>query len=201
LDYTLFKDVNGLSGSSFSDSLFKFLANDGVYVAVAIVAVAFLFPWSQRRVERRTGAVTGTLAAGLALLVAKVLSGVIDRTRPFVAHPKHAHLLIHHGRDAGFPSDHATGTFALAMGVWLFDRTIGAVLLVLAAAISFARVYVGVHYPGDVVGGALIGIAAALLLGRGPLGRVVGRVAEWCSALWDSILARAGIRQRAYPSP
>jgi membrane-associated phospholipid phosphatase len=58
-----------------------------------------------------------------------------------------------------------------------------------------------VHYPGDVVGGALIGIAAALLLGRGPLGRVVGRVAAWCSELWDSILARVGLRQRAYPSP
>lgn len=201
MDYSLFKDVNGLSGPSFWDGLFKFLANDAVYVAVAIVAVTFLFPWSSRRVERRIGAVTGTLAAGLALIVAKVLTEVVDRSRPFVDHPKQAHLLIHHARDAGFPSDHATGTFALAMGVWLFDRAIGSVLLVIAAAISFARVYVGVHYPGDVVGGALIGIAAALLLGRGPLGRVVTRIGEWCSALWDSILARAGIRQRAYPSP
>lgn len=201
MDYSLFKDVNGLSGPSFWDGLFKFLANDAVYVAVAIVAVTFLFPWSSRRVERRIGAVTGTLAAGLALIVAKVLTEVVDRSRPFVDHPKQAHLLIHHARDAGFPSDHATGTFALAMGVWLFDRAIGSVLLVIAAAIAFARVYVGVHYPGDVVGGALIGIAAALLLGRGPLGRVVTRIGEWCSALWDSILARAGIRQRAYPSP
>jgi undecaprenyl-diphosphatase len=201
LDYSLYKDVNGLSGTSFWDGLFKFLANDGVYVAVAIVAIAFLFPWTLRRVERRTGAVTGTLAAGLALLVAKVLSDVVDRTRPFVAHPKHSHLLIGHAKDAGFPSDHATAAFALAMGVWLFDRAIGAVLLVIATAIAFARVYVGVHYPGDVVGGALIGIGAALLLGRGPLGRIVGRLAVWCSALWDSILARAGIRQRAYPSP
>lgn len=201
MDYSLYKDVNGLSGSSFWDGLFKFIANDAVYIAVAIVAIVFLFPWALRRVERRTGAVTGTLAAGLALIVAKLLSDAVDRTRPFVAHPKHSHLLIHHANDAGFPSDHATGTFALAMGVWLFDRAIGAVLFVIAAAIAFARVYVGVHYPGDVVGGALIGIAAALILGRGPLGRIVGRFAQWCSALWDSILARAGVRQRAYPSP
>ena len=201
MDYSLYKDVNGLSGTSFWDGLFKFLANQGVYVVVAIVALTFLLPWTRRRLERRTGAVTGTLAAGLALLVAKVLTDIVDRTRPFVAHPKHSHLLIHHARDAGFPSDHATGAFALAMGVWLFDRAIGALLLVLAAAIAFARVYVGVHYPGDVVGGALIGIAAAVLLGRGPLGRLVGRFAEWCSNLWDSILARAGVRPRAYPSP
>jgi len=201
LDYTLYKDVNGLSGTGFWDSVFKFVANQGVFVAIAIVALTFLFPWTRRRIERRTGAVTATLAAGLALLVAAVLSKIVDRQRPFVEHPKHSHLLIHHARDVGFPSDHATATFALAMGVWLFDRVIGAVLLVLAAAIAFARVYVGVHYPGDVVGGALVGIVAAVILGRGPLGRIVGRFAQRCSALWDSILARVGVRQRAYPSP
>src|SRR3954454_7250194 len=61
-----------------------------------------------------------------------------------------AHRASH---DPSFPSDHATGACSLAFAIWLCDGTIGTVLLVLAALLSFARVYVGTHYPGDVLGG------------------------------------------------
>jgi undecaprenyl-diphosphatase len=201
VDYSLYKDVNGLSGESFWDGLFKFLANDGVYISVAIVALLFLVPWPRRALERRAGAVTGTFAAGLALLVAQPIAHLVDRSRPFVDHPANSHLLVHHAKDVGFPSDHATGTFALAMGVWLYDTFTGAVLFVIAALIAFSRVYVGVHYPGDVLGGAVLGIAAALLLHWGPLRRLVERVAGWCSSVWEALLGRVGLRPRPSPSP
>ena len=85
MDYSLYKDVNGLSGPSFPDHVFKFLANDGIFISIAFVALLFLVPWSRRRVERRAGAVTGTIAAGVALLIGQLVSHVVDRTRPFVA--------------------------------------------------------------------------------------------------------------------
>jgi undecaprenyl-diphosphatase len=201
LDYSLYKDVNGLSGSSFPDHVFKFLANDGIYISIVVVALLFLVPWARSRPERRVGAVTGTLAAGVALLIGQVISPIVDRERPFVEHPTHSHLLIHHAKDLGFPSDHATAAFGLAMGVWLYNRLVGVFLFVLGALIAFARVYVGVHYPGDVLGGAVLGIIVALLLRVAPLGPLVKRVAEWCSDVWDAILDRVGLRPRAYPSP
>src|SRR5437870_153816 len=159
MDYRLYKTINGLSGSSFADGLFKLLANDLPAVLVILVALIFLIPWAQQRQERRSGAVLATAAAGLALLFNQPIAHAVDRLRPYLAHPAHAHLLISRSHDPSFPSDHATGAFALALGIWLYDRAMGTLMLVLAALLSFSRVYVGTHYPGDVVAGALIGMA------------------------------------------
>jgi len=191
MDYTLYKAINGLSGSSFPDQVFKFLANDLPGILVALVALTYLVPWPRRRWERRYGAGLATAAAALALLINQPIAHLVDRTRPYLAHPAHAHLLISRSHDPSFPSDHATGAFALAFGVWLYDRTIGTVLLVLAAILAFSRVYVGTHYPGDVMGGALIGIgvAGALYL-LSPTRRLIETVARRCGEIWDRLLRR-----------
>jgi undecaprenyl-diphosphatase len=191
MDYNLYQAVNGLSGESVLDSIFKLLANDLPAVLVGLVALTFLVPWATRRSERRNGAVLATASAALALLINQPISHLVNRTRPYLAHPAHAHLLIARSHDPSFPSDHATGGFALAFAVWLYDRTIGSTLLVLAALLSFARVYVGTHYPGDVVAGALIGIAvAALLFLAKPTRRLIELLAEGSGDLWDAVLRR-----------
>ena len=191
MDYNLFKAINGLSGGSVSDAVFKFFAQDMVTVLIVLVALTFLIPWRSRRSERRDGAVLATAAAGLALLINQPIAHLVDRTRPFLAHPAHAHLLISQSHDPSFPSDHATGAFALAFGIWIYDRTIGAFILVLAAIVAFARVYVGTHYPGDVVGGALIGIAmASALYLIAPTRRLLEAVARIAGDLWDRVLRR-----------
>jgi undecaprenyl-diphosphatase len=198
IDYSLFKAINGLTGGSLADDVLTALANDLAAVLVVLVALVFLVPWAARRTERRNGAVLATAAAPLALLVNQPLSHLFDRARPFVAHPAHAHLLLARSPDPSFPSDHATGAFALAFGVWLYDRTIGAVLLVLAALLSFARVYAGTHYPGDVVAGALVGIAVASLLYLvPPLRRSIEAIARRCGELLDGLLRRRRPAARA----
>lgn len=195
MDYSIYKAIDG-AGPSFLDGPARFAANDLVFVIVAIVALTFLVPWGARTLERRTGAVLATASAGLALLIAQPIANAVDRARPFVTHP-HAELLIKHANDAGFPSDHATGAFALAMGLWLYDRVIGGVALVLAAIVAFARVYVGAHYPSDVVAGALLGIAVALVLQFTPLRVVIARIATLCSGIWERILGLTPVRSSA----
>jgi undecaprenyl-diphosphatase len=195
MDYGLYKTVNGLTGDSFADGVFKLLAGDLTVLLVGLVALAFLVPGAHQRWERRSGAVLATAAAGLALLVNQPISHFIDRARPFVAHPAHAHLLIARSPDPSFPSDHATGAFALAFGIWLYDRTLGTVLLLLAALLSLARVYVGTHYPGDVVAGALLGIAVAGALYLLPTRRLIEAVALRAGTLWDGLF-----RRRAQPT-
>ena len=199
MDYTLYKAINGLSGSSFPDEVFKFLANYLPAILVALVALTFIVPWTRHRWERRNGAVLGTASAGLALLVAQPITHLVDRTRPYLAHPTHAHLLISRSHDPSFPSDHATGAFALAFGIWLYDRKIGTVLLGLAALLAFSRVYVGTHYPGDVVAGALIGIAVAgALCLISPTRRLIEAVACRCGETWDGLLRHLRIAQADY---
>lgn len=133
----------------------------------------------------------GAVALALALNVA--LGSLIYEPRPFVSHPGVVHLLISHAADASFPSDHTAVASAIASTlvlcvplsarVWLRHlkgaspslRAAGlrllvvAVLLALVAVgavitIGLARVYVGVHYPADIVGGAACGLLAAVLL-------------------------------------
>ena len=62
MDYTLYKAINGLSGSAFPDDVLKFLANYLPAIIVVLVALAFLLPWSRRRAERRNGTVLATAA-------------------------------------------------------------------------------------------------------------------------------------------
>jgi undecaprenyl-diphosphatase len=170
------------------DAIFRLIAQEFEYVFIALVALMFLLPGRWHRDTRRTGAVFATVAAGLALLVNQPLSHAVDRLRPYVAHPATAHLLIARAHDPSFPSDHSTGGFALACGMFLYDRTIGTGLFVLAAVLAFARVYVGAHYPTDVVAGAAIGILWALLLLIPPVRRPLERVALGCARPWDGLL-------------
>jgi undecaprenyl-diphosphatase len=189
IDYDIYKAIDA-RGPHAIDEIFRFLANDLVVVMVAIVALLFLFPWQRLRVERRRAAVLATMAAGVALLVNQPIANAVDRARPYVAHPHDAHLLIARSPDPSFPSDHASGAFALATMVWTYDRTWGAVLLVLAVILGFARVYAGAHYPFDVVGGAAIGAAVALILRIRPIRTRLEAIADWCARLWDAVLAR-----------
>jgi membrane-associated phospholipid phosphatase len=188
IDYSLFKLVNGLSGSAFPDRVLTLVAQNLATVLMVLVALAFLIPWKQRRTERRRGAVLGTGAAGLALLVAQPIAHLVDRARPYVDHP--VHLLIARSPDPSFPSDHATGAFALAFGLWLYDRTLGTVLLVLATLLSVSRVYVGTHYPGDVLAGALLGAGMAGALYLLPTRKLIELVVRFAGAVADRVLVR-----------
>ena len=197
MDYNLYQDINGLSGNSFFDSVFKLLATDLVAVLCVLVALIFLIPWSSRRQERRSGAVLGTFSAALALLIAQPIAHSVNRLRPYLAHPAHSHLLIARSPDPSFPSDHAAGAFALAFGVWLYDRTLGTILMVVGAVLAFSRVYIGTHYPSDVVAGALLGAAVATgLYLLPPTRRLVEFVATHAGRIYDGLLSAVTRRAR-----
>jgi undecaprenyl-diphosphatase len=122
------------------------------------------------------------LSAALALAAGQVLSHLVDRARPFVTHAHDVHLFAGHAADAGFPSDHATAAFAIAVAILLRYRAWGAVLLVLAGVLSAGRVAIGLHYPSDVLAGAALGSASALALwapwARRQLDRLADAVAQ-----------------------
>ena len=116
--------------------------------------------------RRRPALVLLVVAAdGIADLLARAIKSVVDEERPAFryAEPK---ALVHVPRDHSFPSGHAATSFACATVLALAFPRLAAPLYVLAAAIAFSRVYVGVHYPLDVLGGALLGLVVGLAVSR-----------------------------------
>ncbi len=86
------------------------------------------------------------------------------RPRPFVTHPDLI-ALLDPGDQWSFPSGHSLSSFAAASALCFYHRKSSIPAFLLAAAIAFSRLYACVHYPTDVLAGALIGIACGLLAG------------------------------------
>lgn len=132
-----------------------------------------------RRLGQRM-ALAGCVAVGIALVLAIVLGNVLYEPRPFVSHPGIVHQLVSHPADPSFPSDHESVAGAVTTVLVLYllivlVRSIRsraalrrwvaflAVVAVVAALwIGVARVYVGIHYPGDILGGAGCGVIAGI---------------------------------------
>lgn len=139
-----------------------------------------------RTVSGRHGVIAAGFSAALALGFAQVIGHIVERPRPYVAHPHIAHMFIARTHDFSFPSDHATASFAIAVALLLRHRKVGLLALAMAAVLCVARVAVGTHYPGDVLGGAVLGSAVAVLLWL-PFAR--GRLhalADWLAGLYDA---------------
>jgi undecaprenyl-diphosphatase len=153
-----------------------------------MLLLAFVLAGGHRRRGTRRAAVAAGLSAGLGLAVVQVVSRLVDRPRPFVADPQGVHLFARHAADPGFPSDHATAAFAIAVALLLRDRRWGAITLVAAAVLAAGRVAMGLHYPTDVLGGALLGTLAALALHAPPVRRLANRVSDLAGRVLDGVL-------------
>lgn len=166
LDTHLYRAINGLAGhSSLVDHLLRWGAQDlPVLIGLVVVATWFWPGHPETRAVRQRLAVYAVGAALIALAASQVIGHVWFRDRPYLDHP--AHLLIAPSADPSFPSDHAVGAFALATPFLLGRRRVGWLLLTMAALLAFSRVAVGTHYPTDVLGGALLGAAVAVVVWR-----------------------------------
>jgi undecaprenyl-diphosphatase len=202
MDWSILHSLNNFLDhhDTVEDPLLAFIeASEALFAGVLVLI--FLVAHGSRHASWRRASVAAILSAGLALLAGKVIAEIVDRARPFVADPHGVHLFTHHAADPSFPSDHATAAFAIAVAIFLRKRGWGVFALILAAVLSIGRVAIGVHYPSDVLAGAALGAAAALVLWAEPLRRRVDALADFAGGLWDRAVgwgaARIGIAWRA----
>ncbi|MFF6915655.1 phosphatase PAP2 family protein [Streptomyces sp. NPDC012466] len=168
-DVDLLYDINGLAKDAppWFDRVMEFVGEYGLLFAIVLLVLGCW--WTVRRRGDEDAASTvaaliwAPLAAGIAVLVNVPIRGFVERPRPFLDH-QGLEVLVKGKTDYSFVSDHATIVMALAVGLFVANRRFGLVGLVLALFGGFIRVYMGVHYPTDVVGGFALGTAVALLL-------------------------------------
>ena len=129
---------------------------DGGYLWIAI-GIALLFFKKTRPVG-----ISVLLALLINLFITNIgLKNIIARPRPFNVNPELI-TLIKHPSSFSFPSGHTSGSLTAAMVLYhLMPKKIGVPAVVLATMIAFSRMYVGVHYPTDVLGGIAVAMVAS----------------------------------------
>ncbi len=135
------------------------LANGGPVLLIGLIGLAVLLPLPGRSSRRWAAVIAGfAVVAGMALAFG--LEQVLARPRPFVA--LGLSPLFAHAANTSFPSDHTLLGVALATPFLKRARWFGLGLLALALLIGLARVAAGVHYPSDVLGGAMLGLGLTM---------------------------------------
>jgi len=162
IDVTLFRFINSTLANPVTDKIMPFITDvKNWYLLYIFLWFLILFKGGKYRVG---------LAIGMILLVAisdqlssTLLKHLFERPRPCKV-LENVHLLVGCTDSYSFPSSHAVNNFAAAMFFTYFYKHLKWILFSVASIMALSRIFVGVHYPSDVIGGALIGIAIGYIL-------------------------------------
>jgi undecaprenyl-diphosphatase len=158
LDMSLFYTLHNLAGhAAWLDWLIVVVGEYLVYAVLLFVALCMFREWHQRRYKRLWGYVAAVLAAFVARYgVTEIIRHFYHHERPYIAF-NIPHLLT--DTLYSFPSGHTIFMFALATGIYRINKRLAWCLYGLGLLIGVARVAGGIHYPSDILGGAVLGIA------------------------------------------
>lgn len=170
-DYQIFQAINSLSGKwQILDWIGIFCAKYLIFVIAGIVVIWWLAmhktkPSNNWPIEgKRKWLVFGTISLSVvaSVLVNQILATLKFRERPFLT--LNINKLVEPFSEKSFPSDHATVAFAISMAVFFYNKKLGSILMCLSFLIALGRIFAGVHYPVDVIAGAVLGMVASLIV-------------------------------------
>ena len=165
IDSSLVRSLN--SWGEHHRSLVRICSNDLVYIVILLAALWFVVQVLKSYPIKNglrdfginlvvKGVVILAIPLGIAIVLSESISAIYVRQRPFVADAK-VHLLVPHSADGGMPSHHIVFMVALVASIYYYDRRSATFFAVLTLISGVARVVAGIHYPTDVLVGALIG--------------------------------------------
>lgn len=180
LDTRIFNAINGFARDTpWLHPIVSGYANYGTLLFALLMLAAW---WTARQagdLHRMTAAVWTPLGVLAALAINQPIADAVAEVRPCNA--LHDIVVLHCNTDFGLPSDHAVMAGAATAGLWLVSRRLGLLAALASILMGFARVYVGAHYPQDVLAGYALGAAVGLggyLVARPVLHRLLAAVAR-----------------------
>lgn len=159
LDSLIFYTANNLAGiSTILDKLAIFFAQYSGYFLMAILLILLLRDFKKHK-EMALVAFGSSL---LARILVEVIRFLYPKNRPFVE--RTVNLLIQHPPTSAFPSGHASFYFALSVGVFLYNKKLGLLFILVSALMGMARVFSGLHWPSDILAGIVLGSLTAFFV-------------------------------------
>ena len=165
VDMNLIIWIHQYSSNNLFDILMPFITNKNNWTLPIIGLIFILGFFSGQRGKLALTILIISLSFTDAIC-AQILKPFFERIRPSHLNIENINLLISKGGKWSMPSNHAANMFSLAIVLSYFYKKYKPLLLLLAILISFSRIYVGVHFPGDVIVGGCIGffISSTLLI-------------------------------------
>ena len=162
----LFNLINGLAGrSDLLDNIMIIASKTIPYILMAMVVVLYFYGVMKNNKDIRLASVNTVFKCAIGMLVSQIIGKFIYFQRPFVNNPD-VNMLYEHEPNASFPSDHSLGSMSIALGLNKGIGILSKVNLFLAIYVGFTRVYVGHHYPLDVLGGFAVAFVVSFLYNK-----------------------------------
>ncbi len=160
ININLFRMINDLGKQqTYLNPTLVFIAEYMVF----LLAIAVIIFWFTRINKNRMMVICGTITFVFSEIIGKVAGKIHSNNQPF-AELSNVNKLIEKAVDNSFPSDHTILFFSFCVTFWIFSKKLGYLWVVLAFLVGISRVWVGVHYPADVIVGAIISTFSALIV-------------------------------------
>ncbi|TYR81791.1 undecaprenyl-diphosphatase [Priestia megaterium] len=160
MDYKVFRTINRLAGRfSLLDMLMIFISNRIRYVFTSVL----IFMWFRNHLQRKV-ALYAITSAAITVFINTVIKCFYFKPRPFVK--RRVGILIPSKTDSSFLSKHTLLTFAVSTSILLYKRSLGLFMWGLSFLTGFSRIWVGHHYPSDIIRSAFIGSLTSIVISK-----------------------------------
>ena len=160
MDIFLFEKINGLAGNfKILDYIGIFLAEYLLWIIVGILIILFL----SKKTRLMATAAVGSVILGR-LIITEIIKRLYFSSRPYIVLEGVKKLITENKDYQSFPSGHVVIFFSIATAIYLFNKKWGIISFVIAILVAIARIFVGVHWPSDILGGAVVGIFSGVLV-------------------------------------
>lgn len=163
LDLYLFNLINALAGKyGWLDTAMIFLAENSEYILLIFLIMILIYNFRKYWKMVLEAIITAVITR---FVIAEIIRGIWFRPRPFVGNQVNQ-LINYNSFEASFPSGHACFYFALSTIIYFYNKRLGIAFYIFSLLIVFSRVFVGIHWPLDILVGAIIGIIMGIILNK-----------------------------------